>query len=309
LLKKSKTGEPQQVNQDSSQRLKIFLHLTTYLKQGCKTMKEITTQLDLLPKFLRSEVTVAAGETAGLSPQELAERYRTTADAMVVKKRASYVPSMLDHEEAKAPTPSKADIEKIAAFNLPLNNHPVTNQIRTSLMYYVLKYLATFSKNIFAIETNLKHQANLARAAEAARQQAVAQEKLRIQGEAARKIAQREAAEAARLAAELAARRLAHEQTELVMKALAQRKAEEAALQDMRTVLWATPVKPDELPGSIQKHSSARPIGFMPGPAAIAEIERATLLMKHSIDNAVEQYALAITPYLKTPEMPEAAAH
>lgn len=150
--------------------------------------------------------------------------------------------------------------------------------------------------------------------------------------EAARQLAQRQAEEAARLhaqrqaeeiarqlaqrkaeeAAQLGARQLAQQQAEAAAYALAQRKAKEAALEEIRLALELSTASKSEAAGTstnigevpaprASEVSPVKMIGFIPGPAAMAKIEQATLMLKHSIDSAVAQYASAISPYLNGP--------
>jgi hypothetical protein len=139
--------------------------------------------------------------------------------------------------------------------------------------------------------------------------------------EAARQLAQRQAEEAARLNAQrlaeeaarhVAARELAEQQAYAAAQALAEQKAQEAALQEARlalelasvvTTLPKTPVSPEQASSEINPAATpAREIVFIPGPAAMAEIDRATLVLKQTIDAAVIQYAAAIGPHLKASE-------
>lgn len=150
----------------------------------------------------------------------------------------------------------------------------------------------------------------------AARQlaQRQAEEATRLAAEqAARQLAQ-QAEEATRLAAEQAARQLARHQAEAAAQALAQREADEFALYEARLALElvatvsAQPVEDAVntdgalIASSVQEKVSAHEILFVPGPAAVAEIDRATLVLKHSIEAAVTQYASAISPHLNTPK-------
>lgn len=86
---------------------------------------------------------------------------------------------------------------------------------------------------------------------------------------------------------------------------LAQRREEEAALEQARSALELAAVKQAELNQTLSDDmrtggalTPTQHIVFIPGPTTVAEIEHATSTLKLAIDVAVEQFAAAITPYL-----------
>jgi flagellar biosynthesis GTPase FlhF len=191
----------------------------------------------------------------------------------------------------------------------------ITNQF---IAYESAWHLDNFVHQLSAVIAQIHEAARLhaqRQSEEAARQMAQRQAEeaarlhaQRLAEEAARQLAQRQAEEAA----QLAARQLADQQAYAAAQALAEQKAQEAALQEARLALELVPVIPEQSPEAAFNNepsssetaltnSSLAEIAFMPGPAAMAEIDRATLALKQSIDAAVIQYASAISPYLNSP--------
>lgn len=273
-------------------------------------MQQLKHQLDLLPNFLQKELTIAAGNTDGLSDQNLIARYKMTAETLIAAKRLGYKPSKSDSAFDKMPAMSKSDVEQMATFKpaARLENHPYWQSARRGMTYVVLKYLNEFCKGLAGIEASLIKEAEIQRAAEIARQRAVEMETLRLKQEAARQLLQRQVEEAARVAAELAARQLAKQQVEAAAAELAQRKMDEAALQEARAALEVVVAQPPESAGNtaaadatenVAAPRQAEHVVVVPGPAAMAEINHATLELKRSIESSVRQYSLVIRPYLE----------
>ncbi|MFJ3521603.1 hypothetical protein ACIPO9_03915 [Pseudomonas sp. NPDC090203] len=274
-------------------------------------MHDINLQLNQLPYAIRAELTAHVGDTSGFTAIQRVAHHRAVANNLIAYKRSLYEPL--------APGDEMAGViaDMLQGTDLSFITGPAHQPFPRWATHEIIKYLQVFVNNLAPVQTRLEqeaHQRAVQAAQEAARiaaqRQAEEAERRRIQEEAARLQAQREAEAAARLAAEQAARLLATQQAEAAARALAQRKAEEAALEEARMALAlaeasmpqpATPAEAND--GNTEQsaeHRPAREIFFIPGPAAMAEIDRATLALKHSIDAAVAQYASAIGPYLNT---------
>jgi len=204
--------------------------------------------------------------------------------------------------------------------------NPFEDSVQAHITAESIRFLNLFINGLSSIQARLADEERQRQAAEllAKRQaeEAALQLAQRQAEEAARLHAQHQAAEAGRQlaqrqaeeAAQLAARQLAQQQAETAARALTQRRAEEAALEEMRLALELRPASGSQaaqIPaviaeGSAPKTSAAHPVKeivFIPGPAAMAEIERATLVLKRNIDVAVTEFASAIAPHLRMPEV------
>ncbi|WP_285426557.1 hypothetical protein [Pseudomonas sp. efr-133-TYG-103a] len=282
-------------------------------------MYEVTHQLNLLPNAVRSELIARAGHTAGMAPLLLVTHHRAIAHDLIAQKRARFEPLPPHGEMASLIS------DMLQSNDLSLLSGPAHQPFSRWVTHEIVKSLQIFMDNLAPLQANLEQEAH-ERAVHAAR---IAQ---RQAEETARKLAQRQAEEAARMhaqrmadeaarqlaqhqaeeAAKSAARQLAEQQAYAAAQALAEQKAQEAALQEARFTLELVPLiteQPLEAAFTIEPslsetaiNTSVVKIAFMPGPAAMAEIDRATLVLKQSIDAAVIEYASAISPYLKTPE-------
>lgn len=274
-------------------------------------MHEINQFLNQLPYSIRAELTAHVGDTSGFTPVQRVAHHRAVAQNLIANKRSLYEPLQPGDEMASL----IADM--LEGHDLSMVSGPAHQPFARWVTYEIIKRLQAFINNLAPVQTRLEQEAHqrAAQAAQeaariAAQRQAEEAERRRTQEEAARLQAQREAEAAARLAADQAARLLAKQQSEAAARAFAQRKAEEAALEESRMALALVKASmrqsetPAEANNGITKHSAeqraASEIVFIPGPAAMAEIDRATLTLKHSIDAAVAQYASAIGPYLNT---------
>jgi len=279
-------------------------------------MYEVTHQLNQLPNAVRSEMIAHAGHTAGMAPLQVVTHYRAIAQTMIAQKRTRFEPLPPHGEMASLIS------DMLQGNDLSFLSGPAHQPFPRWVTHEIVKSLQIFTNNLAPLQAKLEqeahqravHAAQMAQrqAEEAARQlaQRQAEEAARLHAqrmaeEAARQLAQRQAEEAA----QLAARQLAEQQAYAAAQALAEQKAQEAALQEARLALELVPVIPEQAleaaftnePSSSEtalKNSSVVEIAFMPGPAAMAEIDRATLALKQSIDAAVIQYASAISPYL-----------
>jgi flagellar biosynthesis GTPase FlhF len=295
-------------------------------------MTNYTTLFNQLPQRVRLEIATHLGSTAGMSEVQIATRYKDVAWWLRSVKLATLPPGyasdgihMTPQEFNGLSSPVGVSLELAEMMN---------NFIASECAWY----LDNFVHQLLAVITRMHEAARLQaqRQAEAAARQ-LAQ---RQAEEAARQLAQRQAEEAARLhaqhvaeeaarqleqrqaedAARLAARQLAEQQAQAAAAALAQQKAREAAVQEARLVLelaaaantaptQQAPVGAETSLTSVSTDTrSAQTIFFMPGPEAMAEIDRATLVLKHGIDAAVDRYALAISPYLNAREVAVRAA-
>jgi DNA segregation ATPase FtsK/SpoIIIE-like protein len=283
--------------------------------------------LQQLPHVLQSEIAAHLGSTAGMSELQTVGRYRDVAlyvrNAKLASLPAGYeaIPPHLTLDEFNGMASGSVDSTGVAPYFLEIRR-----QILASEGAW---FLENFLNHTAVVQTQLAEAAQqlAQRKAEEAAQQlaqrqaeeaarrlaqrqaeeAARQLAQRHAEEAARQLAQRQAEEAARLAAEAAARRLAQQQAEAAAQAFAQSMAEEEALREARLALElaAAPATIEaRIESAINQGESpvlreAMEIRFIPGPAATAEIERATLKLKCSIDEAVSQYASDIDPYLK----------
>lgn len=265
-----------------------------------------------LPQRLQIEVAAHLGSISGMSELQITTRHKDVASWLRSVKLAAL-------PQGYAPHSGHLTAQEFNGLSAPVGLAPeiaeITNQF---IAYESAWHLENFIHQLSAVIAQINEAARLhaqRQAEEAARQLAQRQAE-----EAARLHAQRMAEEAARLlaqrqaeeAAQLAARQLAEQQAYAAAQALAEQKAQEAALQQARLALELVPVIPEQplevafthersSSETAPTNSSVVEIAFMPGPAAMAEIDRATLALKQSIDAAVIQYASAISPYLNSP--------
>lgn len=284
-------------------------------------MYEVTHQLNQLPNAVRSEMTAHAGHTDGMAPLQLVTHHRAIAHNIIAQKRARYEPLPPHGEMASLIS------DMLQGNDLSFLSGAAHQPFPRWVTHEIVKSLQDFINNLAPLQSKLEQESHqrAAHAAQMAQRQAE---------EAARQLAQRQAEEAARLhaqrmaeeaarqlaqrqveeAAQLAARQLAQHQAETAARALAQHRAEEAALEEMRLALELKPASGSQaaqIPavieeGSATKTSNAHPVKeivFIPGPAAMVEIERATLVLKRNIDVAVTEFASAIAPHLRMPEV------
>jgi flagellar biosynthesis GTPase FlhF len=294
-------------------------------------MTHYSTLVHQLPQRLQIEVAAHLGPISGMSELQITTRYKDVAWWLRSVKLATLPPGYSPHR-------GHLTAQEFSGLGAPVGVAPeiaeITNQF---IAYESAWHLENFVHQLSAVIAQIHEAARLhaqRQAEEAARQIAQRQAE-----EAARQLAQRQAEEAARLhaqrmaeeaarqlaqrqaeeAAQLAARQLAQQQAETAARALAQHRAEKTALEEMRRALELKPAPGSQAvqaPAVISKESPpktsdahpAKEIVFIPGPTAMAEIERATLVLKHSIDAAVVQYASAIGPYLNTSPVPAATA-
>jgi flagellar biosynthesis GTPase FlhF len=290
-------------------------------------MTHYSTLVHQLPQRLQIEVAAHLGPISGMSELQIATRYKDVAWWLRSVKLATLPPGYAPHSE-------HLTAQEFSGLGAPVGVAPeiaaMTNQF---IAYESAWHLENFVHQLSAVIAQIHEAARLhaqRQAEEAARQIAQRQAE-----EAARQLAQRQAEEAARLhaqrmaeeaarqlaqrqaeeAAQLAARQLAQQQAETAARALAQHRAEEAALEEMRLALELKPASGSQaaqIPaviaeGSAPETSNAHPVKeivFIPGPAAMVEIERATLVLKPNIDVAVTEFASAIAPHLRMPEVP-----
>lgn len=190
-------------------------------------MHEIYNNLNQLPNAIYWEVVKHAGDTAELAPAHLAAHYRAVAQNLIAHYRSRYVPLQ----------PSVTIVEEFIVYQLDGPDLSFVNGPRYSdharwVTYEIVRYLELFVRDLAPVQTRLEQEAarQLAQrqAEEAARQLAQRQAE-----EAARAQAQRQAEEAARQLAQRqaqeAAQRLAQQQSEEAARQLAQRQADEAA--------------------------------------------------------------------------------
>lgn len=295
-------------------------------------MHELNAQLSQLPEFLHSEIAAHTGQTAGLPLAHIIARYRDSAAQLIAQKQANYRPAppndiLAGHRATREELQQTVDLRGLPTI-IP---NPFEESLQAHITAESIRFLNLFINGLSSIIARLADEERQRQAAEllAKRQdeEAAIQLAQRQAEEAARLHAQHQAAEAARQlaqrqteeAAQLAARQLAQQQAETAARALAQHRAEKTALEEMRRALELKPESGSQAvqaPAVISKESPpktsdahpAKEIVFIPGPTAMAEIERATLVLKHRIDAAVVQYASAIGPYLNTSPVPAATA-
>jgi hypothetical protein len=273
-------------------------------------MHEINRQLSQLPRAVRLDVEAHAGQTSAMTPAQLAAHYRVVAQSLIEQKRSRYQPMPPGDEMART------IIDMLQGNDLSFIGGPAYQPFPRWVTHQIIELLQGFISNLAPIQARLEQEARhlaLQAAQEVARlegeRRAEDAERRRIQEHAVRQLAQQQAEEAIRLAAEQAAR----QQAEAAAQAHAQRENEvtlnEARLAlELVTAVAAQPVEAAVntdgalIIPSAQEKVPTHEILFVPGPAAMVEIDRATLLLKHSIDVAVTQYVSAISPYLNTPK-------
>jgi hypothetical protein len=268
-------------------------------------MHEINYELNQLPFPVRTEVDAHAGHTDSMTPAQLVAHYRAIAQNLIEQKRARYLPLVPSDEMTSVITYMLHASENLSNLISGREHVPFPRWVT----HEVIRFLQSFVNNLAPVQVRLEQEAHQrAMQAEqdaarlAAQRQAEEFEHRRAQ-EAARQLAQLQAEEAARLAAHLAASQLAQRQAE----AVAQRDTEETALQATHLALEVK-ANQDQLQQRVPDKREAgsphvpeqlpRAIALIPGPAAMAEIERAELVLKTSIETAVAHYAAAISPFL-----------
>ncbi|WP_133751280.1 hypothetical protein [Pseudomonas sp. LP_7_YM] len=296
-------------------------------------MTNYTTLVQQLPQRLQIEISAHLGSTAGMSEVQIVSRYRDVAWWL----RSVKLATLPANYEVPAGHLSAKEFDRMGGPSPGVAPHlaAIMNEwFAYESAWHLEKFINQLQAEVARLHEFAQQQAQR-RAEEASRQLAQRQAE-----EAARQLAQRQAEEAARLhaqrlaedaarqlaqrqaeeAARLAARQLAEQQAHAAAEALAQQKAQEIALQEARVALElaaAVQAQPSEtaldseaaLSGSAAAKTFAPRIVFIPGPAAMAEINRATLVLKQSIDAAVTQYASAISPYLNAAENTAHAIH
>lgn len=270
-----------------------------------------------LPHVIQNEISSRLGSTVGMSELQVVVRYRDVAWQL----RSSRLASLPANYQSGPGHISVDDLNsRSGSFGVGVSPE-IQEIVRQFIAYEEAWYLENFLNQLATLQAHLAQR----QAEEAARQLAqrqaeeaaqllaqqqaeeAARQLARQQAEdAARQLAQQRAEEAARLAAEAAAQQLAQQQAKAAALALAQRLAEEEALREARLALElaTAPTGNEPAAGSVGAEDQpfnreALKIHFIPGPAATAEIEQATVKLKHSIDAAVGQFASDIAPYLK----------
>jgi hypothetical protein len=272
-----------------------------------------------LPHVIQNEISSQLGSTIGMSEFQVVIRYRDVAWQLKNAKLASLpsdyeaVPPHLSLDEFNGMASGSVDTTGVAPYFLEIRRQILASEGAWYLENF-LNQLATLQAHLAQRQAEEAARQLAQRQAEEAAQllaqqqaEEAARQLARQQAEeAARQLAQQQAEEAARLAAEASAQQLAQQQAEAAALALAQRLAEEEALREARLALElaTAPTGNEPAAGSVGAEDQpfnryALKIHFIPGPAATAEIEQATVKLKHSIDAAVGQFASDIAPYLK----------
>lgn len=270
-------------------------------------MHEINHELNQLPFSVRTEVDAHARHTHGMAPAQLVAHYRAIAQNLIEQKRARYLPLVPSDEMTSVITDLLHVSENLSNLINGWKNVPFSRWVT----HEVIRFLQSFVNNLAPVQVRLEQEAHQ-RAVQAeqevarlaAQRHAEEVEHRRAQ-EAARQLAQHQAEEAARLAANLAALQLAQRQAE----AVAQRNTEETASRATHLALEIK-ANQDQLQQRVPYKGEATPpyvteqlppaIALIPGPAAMAEIERAKLVLKTSIETAIAHYAAAISPFLNS---------
>lgn len=288
-------------------------------------MAHYTVLLQQLPGSIQSEVIAHLGSTSGMSELQIVERYRDAASQLRAIKLAS-IPPYAPGEGDNAGHLTLDQFNSMVGADLSFMSAPLVEVHRQIIASEVVWYLNNFINQLSSTHAQMieaARQEAQRRAEEAARQLAQQQAE-----EAARQLARQRAEEAARLhaqqlaeqqargrakeAAEVAARQLAEQQAEAAAQALINQRAQESALREARlaTELVAATKEPiaqtrsdgsGEPEDDLADSQALRHLLFIPGPLAMAEVERATVVLKQRIDAAVAEYASSIGPYLNTP--------
>lgn len=292
-------------------------------------MAHYTVLLQQLPGSIQSEVVAHLGSTTGMSDLQIVERYRDAASQLRAAKLAS-IPPYAPGERDDAGHLTLDQFNSMVGADLSFMSVPLVEVHRQIIASEVVWYLNNFINQLSSTHAQMieaARQEAQRQAEEAARRRAQQQAE-----EAARQLARRRAEEADRLhaqqlaeqqarelqerrakeAAEVAARQLAEQQAEAAAQVLINERAQESALREARlaTELVAAtrePIPQTHSDGSgepeddVADSQALRHLLFIPGPLAMAEVERATVALKQRIDAAVAEYASSIGPYLTTP--------
>jgi chemotaxis protein histidine kinase CheA len=281
--------------------------------------------LHQLPQTLQAEVSAHVGSVDGMSEIQVVIRYRDVAWQLRSIKLASIpanyegYPGHLTVNEYN--DMAAATLEGVSQVFVDIHHQMIANEGAWYLENFHTQLMVILNRLTDAAQHHAQQQADEAarqdaqrraeeeahrlaqqQAEEAARQliQRQAEETVRLE-------AQRQAEEAARLAAEEAARQLAKQQADAAAAAFAQRMAEEEALREARMALELTATTNTEHPvagegpttrGGEPISQEVQRIHFLPGPAATAEIERATVELKSDIDMVITKFATAIEPFV-----------
>jgi chemotaxis protein histidine kinase CheA len=281
--------------------------------------------LHQLPHTLQAEVSAHVGSVDGMSEIQVVIRYRDVAWQLRSIKLASIpanyeaYPGHLTVNEYN--DMAAATLEGVSQVFVDIHHQMIANEGAWYLENFHTQLMVILNRLTDAAQHHAQQQADEAARQDAqrraeeeahrlAQQQAEEAARQLIQRqaeEAARLEAQRQAEEAARLAAEEAARQLAKQQADAAAAAFAQRMAEEEALREARMALEITSVTHTEIPAvggeptTRASESVTHPvqlIRFIPGPAAKADIERATVELKRDMDVVITKFATAIEPFL-----------
>ncbi|MBD8124112.1 hypothetical protein IFT62_23190 [Pseudomonas lutea] len=285
--------------------------------------------LQQLPSSIQSEVIAHLGSITGMSDLQVVERYRDAASQLRAAKLAS-IPPYAPGERDDAGHLTLDQFNNMVGADLSFMSAPLVEVHRQIIASEVVWYLSNFINQLSSTHAQMieaARQEAQRRAEEAARQLAqqqaeeAARQRARQQAEAAarlhsQRLAEQQARELeqrrANEAAQLAARQLAEQQAEAAAQALISQRAQESALREARLATELVAVTREPVP---QARSDAKgependladsqPLHhllFVPGPLAMVEVERATVVLKQRIDTAVAEYASAIGPYLTTP--------
>ena len=292
-------------------------------------MAHYTVLLQQLPGSIQSEVIAHLGSITGMSELQIVERYRDAASQLKAAKLASippYAPGernypghlTLDQFNSMV----GADLSFVSASLVEVHRQLIASEAVWYLSNFINQLSSTHAQMIEAARQEAQRRAEEA-ARQLAQQQAeeAARQRARQQAEAAarlhtQRLAEQQARELeqrrANEAAQLAARQLAEQQAEAAAQALINQRAQESALREARLATELVAARKEPIPQTrsdasgepeddLADSQALRHLLFVPGPLAMVEVERATVVLKQRIDTAVAEYASSIGPYLTTP--------
>jgi hypothetical protein len=264
-----------------------------------------------------------------MSDLQIVERYRDAASQLRAAKLAS-IPPYAPGERNYPGHLTLDQFNSMVGADLSFMSAPLVEVHRQIIASEVVWYLNNFISQLSSTHAQMieaARQEAQRRAEEAARQLAqqeaeeAARQRARQQAEAAarlhtQRLAEQQARELeqrrANEAAQLAARQLAEQQAEAAAQALINQRTQESALREARLATELVAVTREPVPQTrsdgrgepeddLTDSQALRHLLFVPGPLAMVEVERATVVLMQRIDTAVAEYASSIGPYLTTP--------
>lgn len=248
-------------------------------------MEEINQYLNQLPDFLRGEVMGHAGHYSGLSPVDLAARFKWAGEHTVATKQ----PLMYTHTRNIVTTPGNLMPPAPLGAALEMWHNFLKGEFAG---LHTPEALAELQHNV-ALESTwrLNSYIQAMQGVLARRQQEVAQ---RLEQETRRKLE-----EARRQAEEEAASQLALQEAETATREMVRRKEQEQTALQARALLQAcvpgiTPVEAEDRTPVLED----KPVQFVLNPSAAESVGAAIDVLQNEIDAVLLRFAAATQPYL-----------